>query len=180
MIKVNSIDFLNLQDDVIFNNPAIIFYASGCNWKCKYCHSKDTWDFNKGVFVDESIVDNVITDFISNKLPITLIGEGGDFWFQRKEWSEFIKNIKDKYYNYFNLIKVVWYTGAEVGDVEDWFSKNEEYRKYFDVVLCGKPFMNKEELNVKDMYIPKFKKCERVIITKEGRLEFFNTIFSIK
>jgi organic radical activating enzyme len=171
-IKILHMDRLNLQDDCVFNNPAIILYAAGCKWGCKYCHSKNTWDFNQGYYITVDNIENLVKDFIDNNLSITIIGEGGDFFFQLDDWFEFIKDLKERFNNN-ELIKVIWYTGAEIEDIIKLFSieKYKHYKKYFDVILCGKPFYDKEDKNIKVLYDVKNDNFYLVEITPNGGLQ---------
>jgi organic radical activating enzyme len=170
-IKVVSVEVMNLQDDVLYHNPAIVFYAAGCKWDCKYCHSKNTWNFNQGYYVTPEDYYDIIKDLLFNNAPVTIIGEGGDFYFQLENWFNFVKDIKDKFKLFSDLLKVIWYTGAEVDEIQDiFYNKYPEMQRYFDAVLCGKPFYNKKDKNIKDLYFPSIDVIAKVEITQDGQL----------
>ena len=104
----------SLQDDIVYNNPALVLYATGCAWKCKGCYNKELWDFNHPD--SKKYKASKLTEYVSSRaryLPvnkITIVGIGGDFWYQLDNWLAFITKVKETHPE----IKTVWYTGAEL------------------------------------------------------------------
>ena len=132
MIKVAKYEF-NLQDDVFFNRIALVLYAQGCKWNCKGCHSKELWTFEGGQeLTPKDIVDTLDKRRVDPK-EITIVGQGGDFWFQFNEWLEFCKMIK----NALPDIKIAWQTGAPAEAVKRVLYN---YLYPFDVIACERPF----------------------------------------
>ena len=169
MIRILNMDVLNLQDDVVFHNPAIVLYAAGCKWKCKYCHSRDTWDFNQGYDLTAYEMIELLNTLKQYTEDTTIVGEGGDFFFQLKNWFDFIKDVKDEH----SWIKVVWSTGASLNVVRNIFNKRFAYMKsYFDAILCDRPFEKENKLNIKTLYIPSTDEFQKVIVTQQGGLEY--------
>jgi len=101
-----------LQDDIVYNNPAISLYATGCSWKCKGCYNKELWDFehpDNRKYKACTLIDyiNAKSKYLPSK-DISIVGVGGDFWFQVQAWLGFIKEVKEALPD----VKTVWYTGA--------------------------------------------------------------------
>ncbi len=161
MIKILSLDELNLQDDCIFNRPAFVLYASGCKWNCEFCHSKNTWDFNQGFFIDSNSIIPKIRN-ISTTINITLVGEGGDFFFQLNDWLSFIRDIRKEVSN---NIKIIWYTGAEINDILT-ISKSDLL--LFNTILCGKSFFDKNDKNIKNALFPQEELLKVIEIKPDG------------
>jgi len=165
MIRVLSVDVFNLQDDVVFNNPAVVLYAAGCKWKCKYCHSKNTWDFNQGYELASNDMIRLLKELQQYSNDITLVGEGGDFYFQLENWFDFIRDVKTEC----PFVKVVWSTGASFKTLKSIFSKlKPDYKQYFDAILCERPFFKENKVNRKTLYVPLNDTYKEVIITPEG------------
>ncbi len=102
----------SLQDDIVYKKPALALYATGCSWKCKGCHNKELWNFNHPD--NKSYPAKKLIEYVRSRqkyLPakdITVVGMGGDFWYQLDNWLAFTREIKEA----FPEIKVLWYTGA--------------------------------------------------------------------
>lgn len=111
-IKVNRVTW-SLQDDVVYNNPCLSLYATGCRWKCKGCYNKELWDFNhpqSKEYLPEKLINYIKSR--ENSLPqkdISIVGLGGDFYFQLNDWLEFTRKLKEE----LSQIKIVWFTGCE-------------------------------------------------------------------
>lgn len=95
---------------------ALAISISGCNLKCKGCHSSFTWDNNYGEFLTDEILKNLI---IKNKhITCVLLYDG----------------LHDErcLYRYFSIIKsynlkVAFYTGLD--DVSDLLKSKIDYLK---------------------------------------------------
>lgn len=131
MVKINNITW-SLQDDIVYNNIALCLYATGCAWNCKGCYNKELWDFNHpGSFL---LSAEGLTKYLEEKtryIPedsISIVGMGGDFWYQLDNFIELINNVKAKFPN----IKVVWYTGAHPN------YRPDKDLSMFDTILWGK------------------------------------------
>lgn len=103
----------SLQDDVIYNNLALVLYATGCRWNCKGCYNRQLWDFNHPD--SRPITPEDLFKYILNKadyIPqenISIVGLGGDFWFQYEAWKKFTKELKELC----PKVKIVWFTGSD-------------------------------------------------------------------
>lgn len=56
--KIHSIETFGTVD-----GPGIRFvtFFQGCNLQCKYCHNRDTWDINEGVYISvEELFENIL------------------------------------------------------------------------------------------------------------------------
>ena len=103
----------SLQDDPIYHNIALCLFASGCKWHCKGCSNKQLWDFNNPDAYD--VTAERIAKYITSKgkyIPakdISIVGLGGDFWFQKEAYLECMQKVKELVPD----VKIVWFTGAE-------------------------------------------------------------------
>lgn len=96
---------------------------SGCQLKCKSCHSNETWDKNFGEVLDEESIDNLLKRF---KYVTCVLFYGG-------EWNilkliniiDYIKSVRPE-------LKICLYTGYELN-----FFK-EEFIKRLDFIKTGK------------------------------------------
>ena len=136
-IRIARLEF-NLMDDVFFNRVAAVLYAAGCKWKCAGCHSKALWNAKGKEYSSEMFIKKLLREFKYPEKDLTVVGQGGDFWFQLENWIGFCKDIKKHLPN----IKIAWQTGASKEDIKSYF-KDSIYP--FDVIACERPFAVKEE-----------------------------------
>lgn len=111
-VKINRVTW-SLQDDVVYNNPCLSLYATGCRWNCKGCYNKELWNFrhpdSKEYSVDTIIEYIKSREDILQPKDVTVVGMGGDFYFQLPAWVAFTQKLKAA----LPEVKLVWYTGAE-------------------------------------------------------------------
>ena len=122
----------SFADDIVFGNLSLVLFANGCKWGCPGCHNKKLQCFEESQPMKDPYL------YVTQKLSgnqrligknITVVGSGGDFFFQLEEWRAFCARLKKD----FPDIKIVWYTGTDyserhlVGDVSD-----------FDAILWGR------------------------------------------
>ena len=123
----------SLQDDIIFENPSYDLYALGCAWNCPGCHNGTLQSFESPDAYNISYSDR--RDYLRSRLDLldgdlTVLGLGGDFWFQFRDWLDFNIELKRD----LPSIKTVWYTGAEY---EERLATNIDLQM-FDAILWGK------------------------------------------
>lgn len=136
-LKVANVTW-SFSDDVIFHNLALVLYANGCKWACHGCHNKKLQCFEPVQdikFSDISAITEYITDRVSNSIQpekITVVGSGGDFYFQLPAWKRLCKELKMLYPH----MPIIWYTGAEF--TQENTALLGDSVKYFDAILWGK------------------------------------------
>lgn len=115
MLKVASISW-SFADDIIFHNPSLVLYASGCKWACPGCHNKALQCFSppEALAYDntDTLLKYISSQIKTNKIlsnGFTIVGSGGDFYFQLEQWLDFCNKAKDQLPD----AKIIWYTGAE-------------------------------------------------------------------
>ncbi len=160
MLKVASISW-SFADDIVFSNIGLVLYANGCRWGCPGCHNKQLQCFENITqlrFEDNAAIIAYVTDkihsmaYLDNNL--TLIGSGGDFFFQLSAWTELCLSLKAL----FPWLKIVWYTGAE--HTPENIAVLGDNINAFDAILWGK-------LRVIDNYV--IKKLTR---SEDGHINF--------
>ena len=136
-LKISQITW-SFQDDIVYDNIALCLYATGCAWGCKGCQNKDLWDFESEASFE--IKTGKLIEYIRDKIKyineenISVVGLGGDFWYQADNYTKAMAEIKKE----FPKIKIVWYTGA-------YFEyKHPDNLESIDAILWG-PLKNKDE-----------------------------------
>lgn len=138
MLKVASVSW-TLADDVIFGNMSLVLYANGCKWACPGCHNKALQCFE----VNDSLKfssNNAIIAYLEAKIKampdlancLTVVGSGGDFFFQLQAWLDLCEAIKQLY----PQLKIIWYTGAEHSETNVAVLGSKS--SYLDAILWGK------------------------------------------
>jgi len=128
----------SFSDDIVFHNLALVLYANGCKWACHGCHNKKLQCFEPVEslkFTTLPAITEYITDRVDNSIQpekITIVGSGGDFYFQLPAWEKLCKELKMLYPN----MPIIWYTGAE-------FTKENvamlgDSAALFDAIMWGK------------------------------------------
>lgn len=172
MLKVASISW-SFADDIVFNNIALVLYANGCRWACPGCHNKQLQCFesiDKLRFEDNNSVLSYIRDkidtgsFLNNKL--TIVGSGGDFFFQLPAWLDLCSAIKREY----PWIKILWYTGAEHTNAN--IAMLDRGLHLIDAILWGK-LKNSNGYVIKDIS----RKSDMHESTEKIRISEYNTEF---
>lgn len=142
MIKI-----ANYINDSIVDGPGIRFtvFFQGCNHFCKGCFNQETWDFNKGVLIDEESIINKIKE---NPLLSGVTFSGGDPFYQIDGCLKLAKLVKENNYH------LICYTGFLFEELL-FMSKNNDNLKelltLIDVIIDG-PFIEEKkslELNFK-------------------------------
>ena len=81
------------------DGPGIRFvvFMQGCNLKCKYCHNRDTWEFNKGMQITpKELLDKILR--FKEYMDVSNGGvtfSGGDSLCQPKFLLEIIRLLKE-------------------------------------------------------------------------------------
>ncbi len=137
MLKVANVVW-SFADDIIFHNPALVLFAHGCKWACPGCHNKALQCFESIETPKFSHSDDLMRFVFEAAVKykfnhgLTIVGSGGDFFFQLDAWLAFCKKIK----HLFPAIKLIWYTGAEYSDEN--LTKISDSLNDLDAVLWGK------------------------------------------
>jgi len=172
MVRVIRYEIANMNDDVVFHRPSITLYAAGCKWKCKYCHSKVTWN-QQGYYLDLKELYQYLDKFAD---MFTLVGEGGDFYFQLKDWVRLCNLLKDRYPD----LKIIWYTGASLHTIQAIHKRLYDLSS-FDAILCGRSYAFLDDKNRKILYYPKEDKYEFKLITSDGySLDYYDDYYNTK
>jgi len=136
-LKVTDVTW-SFSDDIIFHNLALVLYANGCKWACHGCHNKKLQCFEpvqSVKFSDIPAVTEYITERVSNAIQpekITIVGSGGDFYFQLPAWKKLCQELKMLYPS----MPIIWYTGAEF--TPENIAMLGDSAQYFDAILWGK------------------------------------------
>ena len=132
MLKVANATW-SFTDDIVFGNPALVLFAHGCKWACPGCHNKELQCFESTEMIDDpfAFIYRKIINAMELTEDVTLVGSGGDFYFQMEDWVYFCEEVKYTFPN----IKIVWYTGLEYDT-----TKVAELEKLsiFDGILWGR------------------------------------------
>lgn len=103
----------NLCDDIVYGNIAISLPAIGCKFGCELCHSKSLQEprlaFGR-LLSAEDFIESMTSAVNNIGRNITIVGTGGDFFFQLDQWILFCHKVKS---TFGRLVKIVWYTGVE-------------------------------------------------------------------
>ena len=94
------------------------YVISGCPMKCPECHSKDTWDIDKGIELTSEELEKKIKSLKGVSCILFLGGE----WYEH-ELVEYLK-LAHKYY-----LHTALYTGLELKDVHQDIIEHLKYIK---------------------------------------------------
>ena len=72
---------------------ATTIFFSGCNHKCKGCHSPQTWDFAYGKTVSDDIINNIRSEIIKRPFIKTIVLSGGDPFYSPNEICWFLDKL---------------------------------------------------------------------------------------
>ncbi len=126
---------VNVYPETISDGYGIRYsiYFAGCIHRCNGCHNPQTWDYNAGVELDESLVENIIAEINKNPLLDGITLTGGDPLLFAQEMLCFIKILKER-----TGMNIWCYTGYVYEDI----IKNAHFRaqclKYIDVLVDGR------------------------------------------
>lgn len=103
-------------------------WFSGCEFKCKGCHNKHTWNKNEGELFtgDFTEIDNAIEKYFIKDVSI-LGGEPLESY-NIKAVTEICKHIKEKY-----NVEIMLWTGYLYEQVKDL-----EVMNYLDIIVDGR------------------------------------------
>lgn len=137
-------NFASVQLDEIVNGEdlGMTVYFQGCSHHCKGCHNPETWEFGKGEYSLQDILNKIDDYFISTPFAKRLTLSGGDPLDNPHDVCEILSRMRIVFPN----IKIWLYTGYVVEDLDE---KRQALCKKFDVVVDG-PFI--EEL--RDVTLP--------------------------
>ncbi len=118
-----------LRINSIMNNPSLcdgygyrtVVFLQGCNFHCKGCHNKSTWDSEKGALIEASELAQILKAKALNK-KITI--SGGEPLLQIDGLLELLKELKD--------YDLCLYTGYEIDDVP------QEVLNYLKYIKVGR------------------------------------------
>lgn len=69
---------INWNDMTAGDGLCITFYTQGCPHHCPGCHNPDTWDFNKGMELPASLLDEIIAKLNAQDIARPLCIMGGE------------------------------------------------------------------------------------------------------
>lgn len=144
ILKINKMRYLNITFPDVNNGLGcrVSLWVSGCTHHCKYCHNKNSWNFENGKIFDKDaelkLFNYVNLEYIKG---ITLTG--GDPLDSYEDIIKLLYNFREKFGNK----KDIWlYTGYYMSDIKEKFSKILEL---VDYIVDG-PF----EIDKKDTTLP--------------------------
>lgn len=130
--------------DSIVDGPGVryVVFAQGCNHHCKGCQNPQTWDFNKGKFIEvKELFDDIMNSVISKRVTFS----GGDPFYQVSAFAELAKMLKKEGF------EIIAYTGFTFEELMSG-SDSEYYLELLneiDYLIDGKFEENKKSLSLK-------------------------------
>ena len=136
---------LKIFKETISDGPGFRYsiYFSGCRHACPGCHNKESWDAEKGVYLDEVYLEQIINEIKANKILSGITLSGGDPFYDPEELLDFLKKIRSR----LGDINIWCYTGYCIEELlED--STKKECLKYIDTLVDGKFKKDLYEVNL--------------------------------
>lgn len=117
----------------------VSLYVSGCHFRCKGCHNKETWDFNYGKEFTDETIEKIINLLDKNYITgLSILGGEPLEPVNQKGLVKLVKNVKEKFPN-----KTIWcWTGYDFekdifGKMYKEFSFTRELLENIDIIVDG-------------------------------------------
>ena len=107
-----------MKNDTVDTDSGICvsIWMQGCPFRCKGCHNPDTWDYNGGIDIDESILIEMVIDAINeNGINRNLSILGGEPLCPKN--VHFVKKLIDIVKQKYPNIKIFCWTGYSYEDL---------------------------------------------------------------
>lgn len=127
-------NILNTIEETYADGPGIRYsiYFAGCKHNCPHCHNPESWDFNNGIELTDTIINDIYKQIESNPMLTGITISGGDPLYSSKDLLKLLLKIKD-------LNKNIWvFTGFTIEELIDLNDTDiNECLKYIDVLVDG-------------------------------------------
>ncbi len=135
---------INIYPETIVDGEGLRYsiYFSGCSHCCKGCQNPETWNYNQGAVLDESLEFRIFDEINRNSLLSGVTLSGGDPMYNPEALLDFLKKLKKK-----TKANIWCYTGF----VYERLLKDEvrsKCLKYIDVLVDGPYIEGKRNVNL--------------------------------
>jgi len=130
---------INIYPETIVDGEGLRYsiYFSGCAHCCKGCQNPETWEYNQGSILDESLETRIFSEINANPLLSGVTLSGGDPMYNPEGLLDFLKKLKK------NTKANVWcYTGFVFERLQK-DAIRSKCLKYIDVLVDG-PFVERK------------------------------------
>lgn len=139
MLYISGINYESIADA---EGVACTIFFSGCEHKCKGCHSKDTWNFKNGQELNIDLI-NIINDEIKKRPFLNaLVLSGGDPLYSINDIIDLLPKLIIPKNN-------IWcYTGFTMEEIQE----NENMKKilnYINVLIDGPFILEQRDITLK-------------------------------
>ena len=90
MLRLAGYDWESFADA---EGVSCVLFFSGCNHKCKGCHSPQTHDFNYGLEITDEVINKINKEIDKRPFLNALVLSGGDPMYSAKEILELLPKI---------------------------------------------------------------------------------------
>ena len=106
---------------------ASTIFFSGCEHRCKGCHSPQTWDFNYGKEVTDELIEEIRNEIVKRPFVKTIVLSGGDPFYSATEVLKFLDKLNLPDY-------IIWaYTGWQIDYLREC---TDDKKKLLDRCSC--------------------------------------------
>lgn len=137
MLHIAGVNYESIADA---DGVACTIFFSGCRHYCEGCHSKDTWDFNYGIPVSDSLIENINKEIDKRPFLSALVLSGGDPMYSASEILKILPQI------HIPKSKIWCYSGFKIEEIQS----NPNMNKLLDkcnVLIDGQFEIDKRIVN---------------------------------
>lgn len=126
---------LKIFKETISDGPGFRYsiYFSGCSHGCSGCHNEESWNPERGDFLDDEYFKKIISEIKANKILSGITLSGGDPFYNPEELLDFLKKIRKELKD----INIYCYTGYTTEQLLN-DKMMRECLKYLDTLVDGR------------------------------------------